>query len=324
MSKRVGLKKCTSNILENSLEIDLCRRFPDKEKEIQEAVKEFNDKTGGIIELADKLKAIVGATDYTEFVNSQFSTFTTAFNTKSAVDTLKRRVHQDEFVSFAKNYKEDPRSKWTILSSKVDPQTKLPNLSWKDSSLVYSKLPRLCCLTNKGAYTMSMKNFVFKKLNYIGRLPSISGLSWRRISCGKVSLGGTSPLPREGHSATMISDNEIFLFGGSQHEELSDQAYVLDLDFMHWYVVGSENEKDIPSKRILHSAVSVWNNVYIFGGEGEDYQDLNDLYSMELTAYPVDGHESQVDSSDNEKKYVAKWAKVEASSKLPPARSGHS
>ena len=82
----------------------------------------------------------------------------------------------------------------------------------------------------------------------------------------KVKYSGEAPSPREGHSATLISDHEIFYFGGVCQSENYNDSYVLDLEYMHWYKVLYESIYTAPSKRDSHSAVSVGNDVYIFGG----------------------------------------------------------
>ena len=67
---------------------------------------------------------------------------------------------------------------------------------------------------------------------------------------------GTSPLPREGHSTTMVSGNEMFVFGGSTEDTMLNDAFIFDLDHMHWYKVSDENE-EAPAKRQGHTAVPV-------------------------------------------------------------------
>lgn len=57
---------------------------------------------------------------------------------------------------------------------------------------------------------------------------------------------------------------------------------------MHWYKIQNEHEENSPCPRNYHSAVSVSNIVYIFGGRDENEIELDDLYSVELKSYPID------------------------------------
>jgi len=54
----------------------------------------------------------------------------------------------------------------------------------------------------------------------------------------------------------MVSGNEMFVFGGSTEDTMLNDAFIFDLDHMHWYKVSDENE-EAPAKRQGHTAVPV-------------------------------------------------------------------
>ncbi len=97
-------------------------------------------------------------------------------------------------------------------------------------NLVYSIKKHLYCLKNQGAYTLSLKNFVFKKFNYQGQIPLICGHRWMRVISSRQGLSGNNPLPLEGHSSTQISPSEVMVFGGGNTEYKSNDTYILDLN----------------------------------------------------------------------------------------------
>ncbi|XP_072305508.1 host cell factor 1-like isoform X1 [Eucyclogobius newberryi] len=103
----------------------------------------------------------------------------------------------------------------------------------------------------------------------------IDSLSWT-----KPSIGGTAPLPRSLHSATIIN-NKMYVFGGwvplvmedvkvATHEKewkCTNTLACLNLETMNWEtVVMDSQEENIPRARAGHCSVAINSRLFIWSG----------------------------------------------------------
>lgn len=118
---------------------------------------------------------------------------------------------------------------------------------------------------------------------------------------------GDVPAPRDDHSLNLIDDERFMIFGGFVAGSRVNEAYVCrkNGNTLEWTRIG-ENSQQRPSIRASHSAVIHNNKCYIFGGQDDDNNKLNDLWELDLA--------------------TEAWTEVElAPGSYPPAcRSGHS
>lgn len=77
-----------------------------------------------------------------------------------------------------------------------------------------------------------------------------------------------------GHSITRMSDGSIYLFGGNNTKDTSNNFYKYNIDEKKWEVI--REQKTGPTKRAFHSAVACNNFLFIFGGKSNGYK--NDLH----------------------------------------------
>lgn len=73
-----------------------------------------------------------------------------------------------------------------------------------------------------------------------------------------------SPSARYGHSAVLVNETKIFIFGGTNGREYFNDLFVLDLEVMAW--TQPKCEGPIPSKRMGHTALQVGTNMIVQGG----------------------------------------------------------
>lgn len=93
----------------------------------------------------------------------------------------------------------------------------------------------------------------------------------------------------------------MIMYGG-QRGRLLDDMWVLDTVSVRWSRFGKS--ADHPGKRTGHAAVVIGDKMWIFGGETENHECLNDLWVFDL---------------GNSKK----WEQVLVGGKAPPPRCGH-
>ncbi|KAJ9180343.1 hypothetical protein P3X46_008601 [Hevea brasiliensis] len=126
-----------------------------------------------------------------------------------------------------------------------------------------------------------------KKVNDLHVL-DLATKEWIRPQCK-----GTSPCPRESHTATLIGDDRIIIFGGSGEGEANylNDLHVLDLKTMKWS--SPEVKGDIPVPRDSHGAVTIGNELFVYGGDrGDRYHgnvDVLDTDTMTWTKLVVQG-----------------------------------
>lgn len=129
-----------------------------------------------------------------------------------------------------------------------------------------------------------------KKVNDLHILDLLSR-EWSHPKCR-----GNPPCARESHTANVIRDEQMVVFGGSGEGEanyLSD-LHILDLKNMEW--TSPEVRGHVPAPRDSHSSVVVDDMLFVCGGDsGDRYQsdvcvlDLTrSIWSMVWTSSPFD------------------------------------
>jgi len=109
---------------------------------------------------------------------------------------------------------------------------------------------------------------------------------------GKPSLKGTQPCPRAGHTVNLIA-NKVYLFGGCGLESANKAIALNDTHCLDLGPAGGDNAKWIdqpisgepPEGRWRHTATTVDNKIFIFGGLVEDKKRFNDLFVLDTEAY---------------------------------------
>ncbi|XP_053612416.1 kelch domain-containing protein 3-like [Plodia interpunctella] len=125
------------------------------------------------------------------------------------------------------------------------------------------------------------------------------------------NVSGTVPYAKDGHSACVIK-NKMFIFGGFEYltDQYSQEVHCLDMDTLRWTFIDAPG--DVPSHRDFHTAVSVGDRMYVFGGRG----DLNSPHnSLEEVYCP------QVFYLDTKE---LKWVVMKPTGTWPEGRRSHS
>jgi hypothetical protein len=94
--------------------------------------------------------------------------------------------------------------------------------------------------------------------------------------------------------------NSILVFGGFPGD--NNEIYELSLENLEWTQINTSGVK--PKARFGHGTFINHENMYIFGGEDQHGNKLNDLHSLNLETY--------------------EWNEISALGSLPAVRSGHS
>ncbi|GAV80141.1 Kelch_3 domain-containing protein/Kelch_4 domain-containing protein [Cephalotus follicularis] len=135
-----------------------------------------------------------------------------------------------------------------------------------------------------------------KKVNDLHIL-DLGTKQWAREECK-----GTPPTPRESHTATLVGDDKMVIFGGSGEGEANclNDLHVLDLKTMRW--TSPEVKGDIPVPRDSHSAVAIGNKLFVYGGDcGDRYNGDADVLDMDTFT----------------------WSRLAVQGSTPGVRAGH-
>jgi hypothetical protein len=117
----------------------------------------------------------------------------------------------------------------------------------------------------------------------------------------KTSEDDVVPRHRWGHSATVVDNRYIFVFGGFTSEYNLGDSWIFDTQTKKWTPVMSPNA---PKYRAYHSCVAVGHKLILFGGSacvGGPYQYYNDTY-----VFDWDTREWQLLKQDNYRKPLAR------------------
>lgn len=88
---------------------------------------------------------------------------------------------------------------------------------------------------------------------------------------------GNAPSKRWGHSANIIYDNQMVVFGGRHNTRAFSTMFMFDLKSLVWSKVNYNNSSNVPQARDSHSSVIYKNEMIIFGGNWQDLI-MNDLW----------------------------------------------
>ena len=307
----------------SSIESLLAQSFPNHLNEISQSINEFNNKELSFKDLARKLNETIGNQNFAEFINWQFNNFNSALGSDHMVKTLKVDVNKMKFTSISKTLSNSNKWRWSVLPFKVNYKSKLLSFGLKGWQYFYSRTPLLWWVTNNKHYILSLIDFTLKRIHWYDGMPPYPGMHWIKLIGGKITLSGSAPQERKDHSSTLVSNHEIFIFGGESKGQVFNDSFILDVDFMHWHSVVSADEMNVPSARHGHSAVLAQNNIYVFGGTDSNGNDLNDLYVMELYSFPSELHKKH-EITDADKKYMGRWRLISTEGRVPAVRSHHS
>ena len=102
----------------------------------------------------------------------------------------------------------------------------------------------------------------------------------------KMKQTGDVPKPRDDHALCKIDDQSFVIFGGYVEGQRVNECYVgtKNGQTLNWTRVGAES-KDMPCIRASHSMAHYQGKCYIFGGQDEDYNKLDDLWELDLSTY---------------------------------------
>jgi len=98
---------------------------------------------------------------------------------------------------------------------------------------------------------------------------------------------------RQFHTANII-ENKMYVFGGGDGKSWLNDLLIFDISNLSWSgpIDTGGNQ---PSGRLQHSAVTYEKSVFIFGGEPDQFRQLNDLHVLDTTTLEWEQLEPQGD-----------------------------
>eukprot|EP00003_Mantamonas_plastica_P007798 TRINITY_DN1660_c2_g1_i3.p1 TRINITY_DN1660_c2_g1~~TRINITY_DN1660_c2_g1_i3.p1 ORF type:complete len:215 (-),score=89.63 TRINITY_DN1660_c2_g1_i3:422-1066(-) len=123
-------------------------------------------------------------------------------------------------------------------------------------------------------------------------------------SWSQLETTGKAPCPRFWHTATLVSDTQIFIHGGMGYKEgevdisLCDDIFMLDLETSTWSEMGLEEE--MPSLSALggHTTELVDGHLIMFGGGNDNNVQFNDWVSMKFAAEEDEDEDEDEDGQE--------------------------
>jgi len=95
----------------------------------------------------------------------------------------------------------------------------------------------------------------------------------------KPTPSGTVPGPHRAHSATLVDNNRMIVFGGGDGPNYFDTLYILDTNNMHW--TKPDIKGKCPGPRRAHTAVLFGpKKLFVFGG-GDGNKALNETFILD-------------------------------------------
>ncbi|XP_041071005.1 RING finger protein B isoform X1 [Carcharodon carcharias] len=155
--------------------------------------------------------------------------------------------------------------KWSFVIGKG----KVPSLAYHSAVVFQQELfvfGGLVCRPHLPAETCSNALYIFNPEHEIWYQPIVVG---------------ERPLPRYGHSGTLLGD-KLILFGGSRNRVFLNDLHVLDLGFMEYVNVQIRGS---PAPRCRHAAVPLCGNKILISGGHNLSGALQDLYIFNIDTY---------------------------------------
>eukprot|EP00891_Asterochloris_glomerata_P001316 jgi/Astpho2/1316/Aster-06188 len=90
-----------------------------------------------------------------------------------------------------------------------------------------------------------------------------------------------SPPPRARHTATMLDQSKMLIFGGVNHRTRYDDLWMLNLVEKSWTQVKPDGKG--PAARAHHSATKCGNKIFVFGGYGGNGRAFGDFWILHLS-----------------------------------------
>jgi N-acetylneuraminic acid mutarotase len=104
-------------------------------------------------------------------------------------------------------------------------------------------------------------------------------LIWSQVSC-HAKHPKDQPGPRAFHTATLLDNNRILVFGGTDGHSCVSHVHVLNTDAHEWKRVKPYNARTV-WPRLGHTATLVGRMLFVFGGfDGCDY--VNEVHMLDL------------------------------------------
>lgn len=132
----------------------------------------------------------------------------------------------------------------------------------------------------------------------------ISSNSWSKIDVD----GEKAPVARYGHTATLVNDRYIYVFGGSDDKGNSlNDLWMFDTEKYQWSLLEETavlKDNTRPPPRNSHTTSLLNNKLIVFGGSSQEVGSMNDLWEFCLTQ--------------------KKWTEIKSGSQKPSAREMHS
>eukprot|EP00741_Cyanophora_paradoxa_P004747 tig00000828_g4605.t1 len=113
-------------------------------------------------------------------------------------------------------------------------------------------------------------------------------LEWKQLE-----TRGEAPPARWRHTANVIEDKTLVVFGGLSGGKRFADVYTLDLETSVWTRI--ECKGAVPPPRAHHSATLVGRMLYVFGGYGGQGVFHGELYVLEIDTWTWDGKNAYCD-----------------------------
>ncbi|XP_055496245.1 ras guanine nucleotide exchange factor F isoform X2 [Leucoraja erinacea] len=155
--------------------------------------------------------------------------------------------------------------KWSVVIGKG----KVPSLSYHSAAVFQQELFIFggCLFTpHQGGQIYSNSLYIFNREHEIWYQPIVMG---------------DRPLPRCGHSATLLND-KLILFGGSRSRVFLNDLHILDLGFMEYVHVQIPGP---PAPRCRHAALPVGDNKVLISGGYNLAGALQDVFIFNADTY---------------------------------------
>ena len=126
-----------------------------------------------------------------------------------------------------------------------------------------------------GHYLSASGDFLYSNEMFV-----FSNSTWKRLRPSP-----SDPSPRCGHSASLIDDHRLLVFGGRTfNKRVLRDLWMFDTRTLKWQELARPN-LTTPSARHGHSCVYYNSYCYFFGGVGEHGNFFSDLYSLNTKTF---------------------------------------